>query len=55
MAGALKEEDYLEKIRQAGFVQLEKEEAKVDHYKEEAAKNLGASIASIAVKAFKPE
>jgi arsenite methyltransferase len=55
VAGALKEEDYLEKIRQAGFVQLEKEEAKVDPYKEEAAHNLGASIASIAVKAFKPE
>jgi ubiquinone/menaquinone biosynthesis C-methylase UbiE len=55
VAGALKQEDYLEKIRQAGFAQLEKEEAKVDPYKEEAAHNLGASIASISVKAFKPE
>jgi arsenite methyltransferase len=54
VAGALEEEEYLEKIRAAGFVHLETEEAKLDPHKEEAAYETGAPIASIAVKAYKP-
>jgi arsenite methyltransferase len=54
VAGALEEEEYLEKIRAAGFVHLETEEARLDPHKEEAAYEAGAPIASIAVKAYKP-
>jgi len=55
VAGALEEGEYLDKIQAAGFVHLEREEAKLDPYKEEAAREVDAPIASISVKAFKPE
>jgi arsenite methyltransferase len=55
VAGALDEGEYLGKIQAAGFVHLEREEAKLDPYKEEAALKVDAPIASISVKAFKPE
>ena len=54
VAGALEEDEYLEKIRAAGFIQLEKEEERLNPNKEEAARGVGAPIASIAVRAFKP-
>ena len=54
VAGALEEKEYLEKIRAAGFVQLEAQEEHPDPYKEETACGVGAQIASIAVKAYKP-
>ena len=54
VAGALEEKEYLEKIRAAGFVQLEAQEEHPDPYKEETACGVGAPIASIAVKAYKP-
>ena len=54
VAGALEEDEYLEKIRAAGFIQLEKEEERLNPNKEETARGIGAPIASIAVRAFKP-
>ena len=55
VAGALEEREYLEKIRAAGFVRLEAQEEHLDPHKEETACGVGAPIASIAVKAYKPK
>lgn len=55
VAGALEEGEYLEKIRTAGFVQLETQEEHLASHEEDTACGVGAPIASIAVKAFKPE
>jgi len=55
VAGALKEDDYLERIRSAGFVGLEKQDAVLDRNKGDAARAVGAPIASITVKAYKPK
>lgn len=54
VAGALEEEDYLNRIRSAGFVDLEKRDVALDPNKEEAARTVGAPVASITVKAYKP-
>ncbi len=54
VAGALEEKEYLEKIRAAGFIRLEVKEA-LDPSSEETACGVGAPIASIAVKAYKPK
>ena len=55
VAGALKEEDYLERIRSAGFVDLEQQDVALARTKEDAARAVGAPIASITVKAYKPK
>lgn len=55
VAGALKEEDYLDRIRSAGFVDLEQQDVALDPNKEEAACAVDDPIASIAVKAYKPK
>lgn len=55
VAGALEEKEYLEKIHAAGFVQLEAQEEHLDPHKEETPCGVGAPIASIAVKAYKPK
>jgi arsenite methyltransferase len=54
VAGALDEQDYLGRIGAAGFVDLEKQDVALDPNKEEAARAVGAPIASITVKAYKP-
>jgi SAM-dependent methyltransferase len=55
VAGALTEQDYLQKIRDAGFTQLTSEDVNLAPDKERAALETGAPIASISVKAYKPK
>jgi arsenite methyltransferase len=55
VAGALEEEDYLNRIRSAGFVDLEKQDVALEPSEEGAARTVSAPIDSITVKAYKPK
>jgi len=54
VAGALMEQDYLQKIRDAGFTQLTSEDVNLAPDKEKTARETVVPIVSISVKAYKP-